>query len=34
VIAHPGDPLHGERLVAMLAGPVLYMLGQWLSSCE
>jgi low temperature requirement protein LtrA len=28
VIAHPGDPLHGEQLVAMLAGPELYMLGH------
>jgi low temperature requirement protein LtrA len=28
VIAHPGDPLHGEKLVAMLSGPVLYVLGH------
>jgi low temperature requirement protein LtrA len=28
VIAHPGEPLHGEQLVAMLAGPVFYMLGH------
>ena len=28
VIAHPGDPLHGEQLVALLAGPVLYMVGH------
>ncbi|MEA2150480.1 MAG: hypothetical protein QOD69_2310 [Solirubrobacteraceae bacterium] len=28
VIGHPGDPLHGEQLVAVLAGPVLYLLGH------
>jgi low temperature requirement protein LtrA len=28
VIGHPGDPLHDEQLVALLAGPVLYVLGH------
>jgi low temperature requirement protein LtrA len=28
VIAHPGDPQHGVELVAMAAGPVLYLLGS------
>jgi low temperature requirement protein LtrA len=28
VIAHPTQPLHGEQLVALLAGPVLYLLGH------
>jgi low temperature requirement protein LtrA len=28
VIAHPGDPLHGAELVALAAGPVLYLLGS------
>jgi low temperature requirement protein LtrA len=28
VIAHPLEPLHREQLVALLAGPALYMLGH------
>jgi low temperature requirement protein LtrA len=28
VIAHPGEPLHGTELVALAAGPVLYLLGS------
>ncbi|MGH2840517.1 MAG: hypothetical protein ACRDKY_06805, partial [Solirubrobacteraceae bacterium] len=28
VIAQPNDPLHGEQLVALLARPVLYLLGH------
>jgi low temperature requirement protein LtrA len=29
-IAHPGEPLHGEELVALIAGPVLYLVGHLL----
>jgi low temperature requirement protein LtrA len=28
VIAHPGEPLHGAELVAVAAGPVVYLLGS------
>jgi low temperature requirement protein LtrA len=28
VIAHPLDPPHGEQIVALVAGPALYLLGQ------
>jgi low temperature requirement protein LtrA len=28
VIAHPGAPLHGAELVALAAGPVLYLVGS------
>ena len=28
VIAHPLDPLHGEQIVALVAGPALYLLGH------
>jgi low temperature requirement protein LtrA len=28
VIAHPGEQLHGAELVAIAAGPVLYLLGS------
>jgi low temperature requirement protein LtrA len=28
VIAHPGEPLHGEQLFALVAGPVLYLVGH------
>jgi low temperature requirement protein LtrA len=28
VVAHPGEPLHGNQLVALAAGPVLYLLGS------
>jgi low temperature requirement protein LtrA len=28
VIAHPLEPLHGEQLVALIAGPALYLLGH------
>jgi low temperature requirement protein LtrA len=28
VIAHPGEPLHGAGLVAVAAGPMLYLLGS------
>jgi low temperature requirement protein LtrA len=30
VIAHPGEPLHDEELVALIAGPVLYLVGHLL----
>ena len=29
-IAHPGEPLHGSQLVALIAGPVLYLVGHLL----
>jgi low temperature requirement protein LtrA len=28
VIAHPGEPLHDQELVALIAGPVLYLVGH------
>jgi len=28
VIAHPLDPLHGEQLMTLVAGPALYLLGH------
>jgi hypothetical protein len=30
VIAHPGEPLRGEKLAALVAGPVLYLVGHLL----